>query len=120
MADEQQIAVPKRRGDDVLYAEKVTSWQALRHHMLAGSWVGNLLFLVNGVFFGFYYGGFGGMEFFSDMWLLDRTGAFADMLGAVLGIFIGLLCVWAILVIAGAACGTFVYWFRYRSFPTPQ
>lgn len=91
----------------------------LRRHIVVASWYGHGLFIVYGMFAGFYYGGFGGVQFFSDMFLLDYLGKLPTLLGAVCGVFIGLVCVWAICVVAAGAVGVLVYWVRYRSLPLP-
>lgn len=111
----------RRRGSDIVHVEEVTAWKLLRRYLVTAGWIGNLVFAVNGIFFGFYYGGFGGIRFFDDMWLLDRIGSFSAMLGLVVGVCIGVICVWALCVIISACTGALVYWMRFKSFPvSPQ
>jgi ABC-type lipoprotein release transport system permease subunit len=51
------------------------------------------------------------------MWLLDRFGSYAAFFGMLAGIFIAVICVWALGVILCALIASLVYWFRYRSIP---
>lgn len=108
-----------RRGGDVIRVEYITAWGACRHYVIVGSWFGHVLMVVYGIFFGLSYGGFGGIQFFTNMFLLEHTGMVAAVIGLVLGSFIGLVCVWAICVIVTSSLGLLVYWLRFRSFPTP-
>lgn len=108
-----------RRGTDVIRIEYVTGWDVLRRYLIIGSWFGHGLMIVYGIFFGLSYGGFGGIQFFTNMFLLEHTGLFSAVLGLILGTFIGLVCVWAICVIFAAALSLLFYWLRFRSFPTP-
>ncbi|MBN2082913.1 hypothetical protein JW859_12010 [bacterium] len=117
MTESQDIR-SRRRGGDVVAVESLTTMEVLRRHIVVGSWFGHMLFVVWGMFFGFSYGGFGGMRFFTDMYLLDQLGSFSSLIGVLFGTFIGVVCVWAICVIVGAFGGALVYWFKFRSFPT--
>jgi len=108
-----------RRGGDVIRVEYITAWSACRHYVVVGSWFGHVLMLVYGIFFGLSYGGFGGIQFFTNMFLLEHTGMIAAVIGLVCGTFIGLVCVWAICVIITSSLGLLFYWLRFRSFPTP-
>ena len=106
-----------RRGTDVVAVEQLTAYKLYRRYILIGSWIGHVLFLVNGAYIGISFGGFGGIQFFSHMWLLDRTGNFAAFFGMLAGIFIAVVCVWALGVIACSFIAGLVYWFQYRSIP---
>jgi len=94
-------------------------WKLLRRYLAAGGWTGNALFLAIGVHFGFYIGGFGGAKFFEELFLIDLTGAFASLLGSLVGVFVATLSIWAILVIVSAAGGALVYFLIHLSFPSP-
>jgi hypothetical protein len=111
--------LPRRRGSDVVQVEALTAWDVLRRYIVVGSWFGHALFLAWGVFFGISYGILGGYEFFTDMYLVDRIGALAGLVGIIMGVFIGVVCVWTICVILAAGIGAGVYWVRFRSFPMP-
>lgn len=119
MGSSEPVMAPRRRGSDVIQVEALTAWDLLRRHLIVGSWFGHALFLAWGVLFGVSYGVLGGFEFFTSMFLLDRVEAFAGMAGIVLGVFIGVVCVWTICVILAAGIGAAVYWARFRSFPMP-
>lgn len=94
-------------------------WRILRNHLKVGSWFGHAAFAVYGLWFAISYGGFGGIQYFSDMFLIELLGRnFAALLGLVFGIFIGLICVWAICVIVAAFVGAVVYFIRFKSFPS--
>lgn len=94
-------------------------WQTLRNHLKVGSWFGHAAFAVYGLWFAISYGGFGGIQYFADMFLIEQLGRnFAALLGLVFGVFIGLLCVWAICVIVAAFIGAVVYFIRFKSFPS--
>lgn len=110
--------IRQRRGTDVIRVETITAYESLRRHLIVGSWIGHAVFLVYGIFLGFSYGGLGGIQFFSSLYLFEQLGSWAALLGMLMGIFIGLVCVWAICVILSAMVGGFVYWAKYRSFPT--
>jgi hypothetical protein len=110
----------KRRGGDVIAVEEVTAWKLLRRYLVTGSWIGMAVFVLYGIFAGVSYGGFGGIQFFTDMFLLDYLGRLSALAGVIMGIFIGVVCVWAICVIFGAAIGALVYYIKYKSFPAPQ
>jgi hypothetical protein len=110
----------KRRGSDVVLVQELTAWQLLRRYLLTGSWIGTGVFVLYGIFAGASYGGFGGVQFFTDMFLLDYFGRLSALAGMVMGVFIGLVCVWAICVILGAAIGSLVYYLKFKSFPAPQ
>jgi hypothetical protein len=112
-------ATPKRRGTDILHKEELTAWQVLRRHIIVGSWFGMAFFAVIGIQFGFYLGGYGGAKFFEVLFLMDLTGPVAALTGSIIGIIVGTLSVWAILIIISAFCGALVYWLKYRSFPSP-
>lgn len=123
MTDVERMQEPNanataRRGSDVIRVEYVTAWSACRRYVVIGSWFGHGLMLVYGIFFGLSYGGFGGIQFFTNMYLLEHTGMVAAVIGLVLGTFIGLVCVWAICVIVTSSLALLFYWFRFRSFPT--
>ena len=107
----------QRRGTDVIRVETITAYESLRRHLIVGSWFGHVLFLVYGIFLGFSYGGLGGIQFFSNLFLFEQLGSWASLLGMLMGIFIGLVCVWTICVICSALVGGLVYWTKYRSFP---
>ena len=111
--------MPKRRGTDILQKEELTAWQVLRRHILVGSWFGLAFFAVIGIQFGFYLGGYGGAKFFQVLFLMDLTGPVAALIGSVVGIFVGVLSVWGIMIITCSFGGAMVYWIKYRSFPTP-
>jgi hypothetical protein len=108
---------PRRRGSDVVVVEQLTAHQLYRRYLIVGSWIGHVLFVVNGSYIAFSYGGFGGIQFFSHMWLLDRASNYAALFGMLAGIFIAAICVWALGVILCAIIASLVYWFRYRSIP---
>ena len=110
----------RRRGTDVVHVEQLTAWQLLRRYLMIGSWIGTGVFVLYGLFAGVSYGGFGGIQFFTDMFLLDYLGRVSALAGVVMGIFIGVVCVWAICVIFGAAIGSLVYYLKFKSFPAPQ
>jgi len=112
-------ATPSRRGTDILHKEELTAWQVLRRHITVGSWFGMAFFAVIGIQFGFYLGGYGGAKFFEVLFLMDLTGPVAALTGSIVGIIVGTLSVWAILIIISAFCGALVYWLKYRSFPSP-
>jgi hypothetical protein len=116
---EHKTVKAHRRGSDVIRVEYVTAWDACRRYVIIGSWFGHVLMVVYGVFFGLSYGGFGGIQFFTNMFMLEHTGMVAAVLGLILGTFIGLVCVWAICVIFASFLGLVFYWLRFRSFPTP-
>jgi len=117
--EEYKTSNARRRGTDIIRVEYITAWDACRRYVIIGSWFGHVLMVVYGVFFGLSYGGFGGIQFFTNMFLLEHTGTFAAVLGLILGTFIGLICVWAICVIFTSFLGLIFYWLRFRSFPTP-
>jgi len=108
---------PRRRGSDVVAVEQLTAYQLYRRYLIIGSWIGHALFVVNGAYIAFSFGGFGGIQFFSHMWLLDRVSNYAAFFGMLAGIFIAAICVWALSVIFCAFIATLVYWFKYRSIP---
>ena len=109
----------RRRGSDIVTAERLTSYELLRRHLVVGSWFGHLLFLLYGVIYGAAYGIVGGIRFFADMFWLDQLGSLNTFIGMVFGAFIGLVCVWTICVLLGSFAGALVYWYKFRSFPMP-
>lgn len=119
--DEQKYEMTiRRRGSDVVYVETLTAHKLLRRYIYIGSWFGLAVFIIYGLWAGVSYGGFGGIQFFTDMFLLDELGSLSPLVGVVLGVFIALVCVWAICVILGAFVGALVYRFKFKSFPMPQ
>lgn len=115
MSTDQQV--PRRRGSDVITVEHLTAYQLYRRYLIIGSLIGHVLFVVNGAYIAFSFGGFGGIQFFSQMWLLDRIRNYAAFFGMLAGIFIAAICVWALGVIACAFIAGCLYWLRYRSIP---
>lgn len=103
-----------RKGD------RRSKYQMLRRHIAIGGWFGNILFATVGVFFGFFIGGFGGVRFFEELFLIDLTGPVAALIGSVVGVITGTLSVWAILVIVCAFGGALTYLIRFGSFPSPN
>ena len=103
-----------------MHREELTAWQMLRRYLVVASWFGNLLFLVIGVWFGFYLGGYGGAKFFEVLFLMDLTGPIAAITGSIIGVVIGSLSIWAILIVVSGFFGALVYWIKYRSFPAPS
>lgn len=97
----------------------ITRWEDYRLHVRLGSLFGNVVFVLFGIYVGVSFGGFGGIKYFSSMYLLDRTGSLAAIFGLCAGILIGVLCVWAIFVITAAGVGALIYWLRARTIPTP-
>jgi hypothetical protein len=110
----------RRRGSDLVVVQEFTAWQLLRRYISIGGWVGNCLFLLYGAYLGLSFGALGGLQFFSDMIAFDATGSFAKGFGILVGIVVGLICVWAIFVVIAAFCGVLVYWFKFRSLPSPE
>lgn len=110
----------QRRGSDIVRVEEITASSLLRRYIIIGSWVGQILFVLYGIYLGLSFGAVGGLQFFTDMIVMDYLGGAAKILGVAMGIFVGLVCVWAIFVIVAAACGAAVYWFKYKSFPAPE
>ena len=106
----------RRKGERRRDADR-SEHERLRHYQLLGSMVGNVSFIFGGIALAFYYGGFGGMQFFAHMWLLDQLGNFAALFGVAAGIFIALICVWTLNVIFWSALGTLLYYSKHHSFP---
>lgn len=111
--DSQQPKQDRRRRD------RRSDWQLLRRHVVVGGWLGNVLFLVVGIQFGFYLGGYGGAKFFEVLFLMDLTGPIATIVGSVVGVIVGSLSVWGILVVVCSGAGALWYWIIHRSFPSP-
>ena len=109
--------IKQRRGSDIIHVETITAYESLRRHLIIGSWVGHALFLLYGIFLGFSYGGLGGIQFFSSLYLFEQLDSWAALLGMLMGVFIGLVCVWTIFVIGAAMVGGFIYWAKHRSYP---
>jgi len=84
----------------------------------AGGWLGNVVFVVVGIRFGFYIGGYGGAKFFEELFLIDLTGPVASLLGSAVGVFVGVVSTWAILVICFSFFGSLVYLLIHHSFPS--
>jgi len=96
-------------------------WRLLRRYLMAGSWLGNALFLAFGVIIGYQLGRFSGARFFSELVLVDRLGNAAALLGAVIGVGCALVCSWSIIVVTSASLTALLYWIRFRCFPdSPQ
>ncbi|UCG88172.1 MAG: hypothetical protein JSW71_06410 [Gemmatimonadota bacterium] len=113
MTESQQPEQDRRKSD------RRSQWKLLRQHVIVGGWLGNVLFLVVGIQFGFFLGGYGGAKFFEVLFLMDLTGPVAAIVGSLVGVVVGLLSVWGILVVVCAAAGAAWYWVVHRSFPTP-
>lgn len=99
--------------------DRRSRWQHLRKYIAMGGWMGNVIFVFVGIFFGFYIGGFSGAKFFEELFLIDLTGPVAPILGSIVGIITGTLSIWGILVIMCAFLGALAYLAKYRSFPSP-
>ncbi len=97
-----------------------TDYQHVRRYIRNGGRFGNICFVLYGAFFGFYIGGFSGAKFFEELFLVDLTGPVASILGSVIGVVIGLLSVWAIMVITGAFWAAVIFFVIYRFFPSPE
>jgi hypothetical protein len=106
----------RRRGTDI---HQLSAWEVFRRYLVISSWFGNAGFVVYGLYLGFSYGGFGGIKFFSSMFLLDRLGSLTSFVGAILGIVIGLICVWTLFIIFAACFAALAYWSVHRSIPSP-
>lgn len=91
----------------------------MRRYISIGGMFGNLVFILVGIAIGFYYGGMGGTRFFGELFLIKQAGSLAAMTGSVIGVLVGLICVWAIFVIMFACCGAILYWIRYKQIPPP-
>lgn len=113
----QQIRERRRSGRRA--SDQRTAYEVFRWHIQVGSWVGHALFLVIGTQFAWYLGGYGGAKFFEVLFLMDLTGPFAAITGMVIGVIVGTLSIWGILVVVCSALGAFTYWIKYRSFPAP-
>jgi hypothetical protein len=99
--------------------DRRSPFQTLRWYISIGGMFGNLVFLLIGATVGFYYGGLGGTRFFEELFLIKRAGSVAAIAGSVVGVLMGLICVWAIMVIMFACCGAMLFWIRYRHIPMP-
>ena len=110
----------RRRGTDVVAVEELTAWNVLRRYVAVGGWIGQVVFVLYGIYAGLSFGAFGGLQFFTDMYLFDYVAPASKAIGIVFGMVVGLVCVWAICVVAASAVGALVYWIIYRSFPTPN
>ncbi len=91
----------------------------MRRYISIGGMFGNLAFLLVGAAVGFYYGGMGGARFFGEMFLVKEAGSLAAVVGSIIGVMMGLVCVWAIMVIMFACCGAILFWIRFRHIPPP-
>jgi hypothetical protein len=100
-------------------AERRAPYFEFRRYINVGGMFGNLAFLVGGVFVGFFYGGIGGTRFFEELFLIKQVGSLATLAGSVLGVLMGLVCVWAICVVVFACGGAMLFWARYRRWPPP-
>jgi hypothetical protein len=109
----------ERRRSGRRASDQRTAYEIFRWHIQVGSWVGHALFLVIGTQFAWYLGGYGGAKFFEVLFLMDLTGPFAAVTGMVIGVIVGTLSIWGILVVVCSALGAFTYWIKYRSFPAP-
>jgi hypothetical protein len=76
--------------------------------------------VILGIQTAFYFGGFGGADFFERLYLVSALGPTASLAGSVIGVIIALLSIWAIAVVACAFTAALVYLAVHRSFPTPH
>lgn len=119
MDQQQQQLERERRQGGRRASDQRSDYEILRWHIQVGSWAGHVLFLTVGTQFAWYLGGYGGAKFFEVLFLMDLTGTFAAVTGMIIGVTVGTLSVWGILVIVCSAIGALTYWLKYRSFPSP-
>lgn len=100
-------------------SERRSPYYEMRRYISIGGMFGNIMFLLIGGAVGFYYGGMGGTRFFSELFIIKETGSAAAVTGSIVGVAMGLICVWAILVITFACCGAILYWIKFKRIPPP-
>jgi hypothetical protein len=86
---------------------------SLRLATSRGALAGQVLFLIAGAYAGFYYGGYGGVRFFSEL-RPNLPHPMAVALGGSLGVVLGMLVSWAILTVLGASLGALYFYWRLR------
>lgn len=100
-------------------ADRRSPHNELRRYIKIGGMYGNLLFVLVGTWLGFSYGGLGGTRFFEELFLIRQAGAIATIFGSIVGVLMGLTCVWAITVVAFAFGGAVLYWLQHKHLPLP-
>lgn len=91
----------------------------MRRYIRIGGMYGNIIFLVAGIWIGFFYGGLGGTRFFEELFLIKQAGSVATICGSFIGVLMGLICVWAITVVSFALGGALLYWVQHKRLPLP-
>ena len=100
-------------------ADRRSPYHEMRRYIRIGGLYGNLVFLVTGIWVGFFYGGLGGTRFFEELFLIKQAGSVATIVGSFIGVLMGLVCVWAITVVTFALSGALLYWLQYKRLPLP-